>query len=103
ATQAVEILDILEMKSSQKFDMDGKALKTCCLRRLKVMKLRYCCILTTTLDFSEITSLEVLDLEGCVNLVTVHPSIGMLNRLALNMRDCRRATNFPSKVEMDSL
>ncbi|GJR42664.1 NB-ARC domains-containing protein [Tanacetum coccineum] len=137
ATQAVEILDILEMKSSQKFDIDGKAFAQMknlrilklpknnaenivvidlsyshikqfwtapkCLRRLKVMKLRYCCSLTTTPDFSEITSLEVLDLEGCVNLVTVHPSIGMLNRLVLNMRDCRRATNFPSKVEMDSL
>ncbi|GKB37507.1 NB-ARC domains-containing protein [Tanacetum coccineum] len=75
-----------------------------CLRRLKVMKLRYCCSLTTTPDFSEITNLEVLDLEGCVNMVTIHPSIGMLKRLiVLNMRDCRRARNFPSKVEMDSL
>ncbi|PWA67611.1 Leucine-rich repeat-containing protein [Artemisia annua] len=71
---------------------------------LKVMKLRYCCNLTTTPDFSEITNLEVLDLEGCVNMVTVHPSIGMLKRLVvLNMRDCRRARSFPSKVEMDSL
>ncbi|GKC56897.1 NB-ARC domains-containing protein [Tanacetum coccineum] len=75
-----------------------------CLRRLKVMKLRYCCSLTTTLDFSEITNLEVLDLEGCVNMVTIHPSIGMLKRLVvLNIRDCSRARNFPSKVEMDSL
>ncbi|PWA76345.1 NB-ARC domains-containing protein [Artemisia annua] len=75
-----------------------------CLRRLKVMKLRYCCNLTTTPDFSEITSLEELDLEGCVNLVTVHPSVGMLKRLVvLNMRDCRRARSFPNKVEMDSL
>ncbi|GKG13775.1 NB-ARC domains-containing protein, partial [Tanacetum coccineum] len=63
-----------------------------CLRRLKVMKLRYCFNLTTTPDFSEITNLEELDLEGCVNLVTVHPSIGMLKRLVvLNMRDCGRA------------
>ncbi|GKE20864.1 NB-ARC domains-containing protein [Tanacetum coccineum] len=75
-----------------------------CLRRLKVMKLRYCCSLTTTPDFSEITNLEELDLEGCVNMVTIHPSIGMLKRLVvLNMTDCRRARNFPSKVEMDSL
>ena len=47
------------------------------------MKLRYCCNLTTTPDFSEITNLEELDLEGCVNLATVHPSIGMLNKLAV--------------------
>ncbi|GJW24193.1 NB-ARC domains-containing protein [Tanacetum coccineum] len=75
-----------------------------CLRRLKVMQLRYCCNLTTTPDFSEITNLEVLDLEGCVNMVTLHPSIGMLkNLVVLNMRDCRRARSFPSKMEMNSL
>ncbi|GJS74797.1 NB-ARC domains-containing protein [Tanacetum coccineum] len=75
-----------------------------CFRRLKVMKLRYCCNLTTTPDFSEITNLEELSLEGCVNLVSIHPSIGMLNRLVvLNLRDCKRLQNFPSRVEMDAL
>ncbi|GJS42789.1 NB-ARC domains-containing protein [Tanacetum coccineum] len=69
-------------------------------RRLMVMKLRYCCNLTTTPDFSEITNLEELDLEGCVNLVSVHPSIGMLKKLVvLNLRDCKRLQNFPSRVE----
>ncbi|GKB67795.1 NB-ARC domains-containing protein, partial [Tanacetum coccineum] len=68
------------------------------------MKLRYCCNLTTTPDFSEITNLEELSLEGCVNLVSVHPSIGMLKRLVvLNLRDCKRVQNFPSRVEMDAL
>ncbi|GJY14204.1 NB-ARC domains-containing protein [Tanacetum coccineum] len=75
-----------------------------CFRRLKVMNLSYCCNLTTTPDFSEITNLEELDLEGCVNMVTVHPSIGMLKRLVmLNLRDCERLQNFPSRVEMDAL
>nr|GFA04940.1 NB-ARC domains-containing protein [Tanacetum cinerariifolium] len=73
-------------------------------RRLKIMKLRYCCNLTTTPNFLEITNLEELSLEGCVNLVSVHPSIGMLKRLVvLNLRDCKRLQNFPSRVEMDSL
>ncbi|PWA70606.1 Leucine-rich repeat-containing protein [Artemisia annua] len=68
------------------------------------MKLRYCCNLTTTPDFSEITNLEELSLEGCVNLVGVHPSIGMLKRLVLlNLRDCKQLQNFPSRVEMDGL
>ncbi|GKA63599.1 NB-ARC domains-containing protein [Tanacetum coccineum] len=68
------------------------------------MKLRCCCNLTTTPDFSEISNLEELNLEGCVNLVTVHPSIGMLKRLVvLNLRDCKRLQNFPSRVEMDAL
>ncbi|GKB68964.1 NB-ARC domains-containing protein [Tanacetum coccineum] len=75
-----------------------------CFKRLKVMKLRYCCNLTTTPDFSEITNLEELNLEGCVNMVSVHPSIGMLKRLVvLNLRDCKRLQNFPSRVEMDAL
>ncbi|GKD11348.1 NB-ARC domains-containing protein, partial [Tanacetum coccineum] len=73
-------------------------------RRLKVMKLRYCCNLTTTPDFSNITNLKELDLEGCVNLSTVHPSIGLLNKLVvLNLKDCTRVRSFPNKVEMDSL
>ncbi|GKB15820.1 NB-ARC domains-containing protein [Tanacetum coccineum] len=71
-----------------------------CFRRLKVMKLRYCCNLTTTPDFSEITNLEELDLEGCVNMVTLHPSIGMLKRLVvLNLSNCKRLLNFPSRLE----
>ncbi|PWA37350.1 NB-ARC domains-containing protein [Artemisia annua] len=72
--------------------------------RLKVMKLRYCLNLISTPDFTEIRNLEELNLEGCVNLVEVHPSIGMLKRLVvLNMRNCKRFESFPLKVEMDSL
>nr|GFB42790.1 NB-ARC domains-containing protein [Tanacetum cinerariifolium] len=75
-----------------------------CFRRLKAMKVRYYCNLTTTHDFSKITNLEELRLEGCVNLVGVHPSIGILKRLlVLNLRDCKRLQNFPSRVEMDAL
>nr|GFA11381.1 hypothetical protein [Tanacetum cinerariifolium] len=75
-----------------------------CLRRLKVMKLRYCFNLTTTPDFSEITNLEELSFEGCVNLVSVHPSIEMLKKLlVLNLSDCNRLQNFPCRVEMEAL
>nr|GEV45066.1 NB-ARC domains-containing protein [Tanacetum cinerariifolium] len=75
-----------------------------CFRRLKVIKLRCCCNLTTTPNCSEITNLEELSLEGCVNLISVHPSIGMLKRLVvLNLRDCKQLQNFPSRVEMGAL
>ncbi|KAJ0916987.1 putative TIR domain, P-loop containing nucleoside triphosphate hydrolase [Helianthus annuus] len=75
-----------------------------CFRRLKLMKLKHCYNLTSTPNFTEMTNLEELILEGCVNLVKVDPSIGMLKRLVvLNMRDCIRLSSFPSKVEMDSL
>ncbi|XP_024964214.1 TMV resistance protein N-like [Cynara cardunculus var. scolymus] len=75
-----------------------------CFARLKVMKLRHCRNLTNTPDFTSITNLEELILEGCINLVKVHPSFGMLKKLVvLNMRYCKRFRRFPCKVEMDSL
>nr|XP_043616216.1 disease resistance protein RPV1-like [Erigeron canadensis] len=75
-----------------------------CFTRLKVMKLRHCRNLTAVPDFTSMTNLENLVLEGCVNLVRLHPSVGKLKKLVtLNMRDCRKMRNFPSEVEMDSL
>ncbi|GKD35998.1 NB-ARC domains-containing protein [Tanacetum coccineum] len=68
------------------------------------MKLRYCLYLTSAPDFTDIANLEELILEGCKNLVKVHPSIGMLKKLpVLNMRDCTCLKSFPSNLEMDSL
>ncbi|GKC89895.1 NB-ARC domains-containing protein [Tanacetum coccineum] len=61
-TEAVEVLVLFLEKSSQKVHIDA----------------------------TEITNLEELDLEGCVNLVTVHPSIEMLKRhVVLNMTNCK--------------
>ncbi|XP_024958850.1 TMV resistance protein N-like isoform X2 [Cynara cardunculus var. scolymus] len=75
-----------------------------CFERLKVMKLRHCHNLTSTPNFTRITNLEELILEGCVSLVKVHPSFGMLKKLVvLNMKDCKCFRRFPCKVEMDSL
>ncbi|GJT24126.1 NB-ARC domains-containing protein [Tanacetum coccineum] len=71
-----------------------------CFRRLKVMKLRYCCNLTNTPDFSKTTNLEELNLEGCVNLVSVHPSIGMLKRLlVLNLTGCLKVNQLPEALD----
>nr|GEX18012.1 NB-ARC domains-containing protein [Tanacetum cinerariifolium] len=70
-----------------------------CFRRLKVMKLRYCYNLTTTPDFSMITNLEELDLEGCVNLVSIHPSVGMIKRLVvLNLTGCLKVNQLPEAL-----
>nr|XP_043627416.1 disease resistance protein Roq1-like [Erigeron canadensis] len=75
-----------------------------CFKSLKVMNLRHCRDLTTTPDFTEVVNLEKLILEGCVSLVKLHPSIGMLKKLVmLNMRDCINVRRFPCKVEMESL
>ncbi|KAI3745662.1 hypothetical protein L6452_08065 [Arctium lappa] len=75
-----------------------------CFGRLKVMKLSHCRNLTSTPDFTWITNLKELILEGCVNLVKVHRSFGMLKKLVvLNMRYCKRLKSFPCNIEMDSL
>ncbi|KAI3746416.1 hypothetical protein L6452_08849 [Arctium lappa] len=75
-----------------------------CFTKLRSMTLRHCRNLKKTPDFTEITNLEKLILEGCVALVEVHPSIGMLKKLVvLNMRNCESLMSFPFKVEMDSL
>ncbi|GJV68456.1 NB-ARC domains-containing protein, partial [Tanacetum coccineum] len=55
-------------------------------------------------SMDEITNLEELSLEGCLNLDTFHPSIGMLKRLvAINLSDCKRLRSFPSNLKMDKL
>ncbi|GJT70986.1 NB-ARC domains-containing protein [Tanacetum coccineum] len=104
-TEEVEVLVLMLKKNCQNIPIDGQALTH--MKNLRILKiwqpfavnfsgrldsLSNKLSLTTTPDFSEITNLEELDLEGCVNLVTVHPSIGMLKRLVvLNMGGCGRA------------
>ncbi|GJX77547.1 NB-ARC domains-containing protein [Tanacetum coccineum] len=61
--------------------------------------IQHCCNLTTTPDFSKIRNLEELNLEGCVNLVTFHPSIGMLKRLVvLNLTGCLKVNQLPEAL-----
>nr|GFC04390.1 hypothetical protein [Tanacetum cinerariifolium] len=74
-------------------------------RRLKVMKLRYCCNLTITPVFSKITNLEELNLEGCliVNqlpeaLVQVPESIGGLSCLEELDLEGNNFTSLPGSL-----
>ena len=53
--------------------------------------------LIRTPDFSGVPRLEVLRLDGCSNLVGLHPSIGQLSKLKrLNLSFCKSLTNLPS-------
>uniref|UniRef100_A0A2N9ESE5 AAA+ ATPase domain-containing protein n=1 Tax=Fagus sylvatica TaxID=28930 RepID=A0A2N9ESE5_FAGSY len=57
-----------------------------------------------TPDFTGVPNLVRIDLEGCTNLVEVHPSIGVLRRLIfLNLKDCKCLRSLPNKIEMESL
>ncbi|GAU22785.1 hypothetical protein TSUD_142240 [Trifolium subterraneum] len=50
-------------------------------------------------DFGDIPNLEVLDLEGCIKLVQIDPSIGVLKKLYfLNLEDCKNLVNIPNNI-----
>ncbi|KAK4594871.1 hypothetical protein RGQ29_018557 [Quercus rubra] len=71
---------------------------------LKFIKLKKSLKLIETLDFNEIPNLEKLDLEGCINLRSLHPSIGVHQKLTfLNLKDCKNLRSLPSKFEMEFL
>nr|XP_015866434.2 TMV resistance protein N-like [Ziziphus jujuba var. spinosa] len=73
-------------------------------RNLKFIKLSHCQNLTRTPNFTWVSNLERLVLEGCRNLVEVHPSIGILTKLRLlNLKDCTSLTSLPNFISMESL
>nr|AFP55569.1 TIR-NBS-LRR [Rosa rugosa] len=75
-----------------------------CSRNLKSIDLSYSINLTRTPDFTGIPNLEKLVLEGCTNLVKIHPSITLLKRLKIwNFRNCKSIKSLPSEVNMEFL
>nr|AFP55556.1 TIR-NBS-LRR [Rosa rugosa] len=75
-----------------------------CLDNLKSIDLSYSINLTRTPDFTGIPNLEKLILEGCTNLVDIHPSIALLKRLKIwNLRNCQSIKSLPSEVYMEFL
>ncbi|XP_030965858.1 TMV resistance protein N-like isoform X2 [Quercus lobata] len=71
---------------------------------LKFIKLKKSLKLIETPDFNEIPNLEKLDLEGCINLRSLHPSIGVHQKLTfLNLEGCKNLRSLPSKFEIEFL
>ncbi|XP_034674539.1 disease resistance protein RUN1-like [Vitis riparia] len=63
------------------------------------MDLSHSKYLIQTPDFSGITNLERLVLEGCINLREVHPSLGDLKKLNfLSLKDCKMLRRLPSRI-----
>jgi len=55
--------------------------------------------LTMMPNFLEIPNLELLDLEGCIKLVQIDPSICILRRLSrLNLKNCTKLVSIPNKI-----
>ncbi|KAK7396211.1 hypothetical protein VNO78_17051 [Psophocarpus tetragonolobus] len=71
---------------------------------LKSINLRNSKNLHITPDFSRIPNLEELILEGCINLVEVHGSLGLLQKLSyVTFKCCKNLKILPRKFGMDSL
>ncbi|KAL6315738.1 hypothetical protein AAG906_006600 [Vitis piasezkii] len=69
------------------------------LERLKSMDLSHSKCLIETPDFSGITNLERLVLEGCINLCKVHRSLGDLKKLNfLSLKNCKMLRRLPSST-----
>ncbi|XP_054793777.1 TMV resistance protein N-like [Prosopis cineraria] len=74
------------------------------LGKLKHLDLSHSKYLIKTPNFDEIPDLEIVILEGCVNLVEVHSSLGCHKNLAtVNLRGCKSIETLPRKLEMKCL
>ncbi|KAF7815356.1 TMV resistance protein N-like [Senna tora] len=63
---------------------------------LKSLKLSHSIYLIQTPNFKGVPNLESLDLEGCINLGEIHPSLGMLEKLViLNLKGCENLQMLP--------
>ncbi|KAK4570780.1 hypothetical protein RGQ29_029575 [Quercus rubra] len=71
---------------------------------LKFLKLSESLKLIEVPDTIKVPNLESLDLEDCINLRRIHPSIGIHKKLTiLNLDGCKSLTSLPSKFEMECL
>ncbi|KAL4557582.1 hypothetical protein LXL04_035765 [Taraxacum kok-saghyz] len=71
---------------------------------LTVLKLSHCLNIRYTPDFTKTPNLKELILNGCENLVEIHPSIGSLKMLVfLNLKNCKNLEISPKLTELISL
>ncbi|KAJ9691468.1 hypothetical protein PVL29_013598 [Vitis rotundifolia] len=71
---------------------------------LKYMDLSHSQYLTETPDFSRVTNLKVLILDGCTQLCKIHRSLGDLDKLArLSLKNCINLEHFPNTSQLVSL
>ncbi|KAG6592344.1 Disease resistance protein RPV1, partial [Cucurbita argyrosperma subsp. sororia] len=74
------------------------------LEKLKYIKLNHSQKLSKTPNFETIPNLTTLELEGCTNLVNIHPTIFTAKKLTfLSLKDCINLTNFPTKINIEAL
>ncbi|KAL9685589.1 hypothetical protein QQ045_023040 [Rhodiola kirilowii] len=75
------------------------------LRALRILNLSHSLCLRSTPDLSNANGLEWIILEGCINLVKIHDSIGSLRNLYnLNLKGCKNLRRLPYTIDkLDSI
>lgn len=108
-TNKLESLQLLNLASCLKlenfFDNSfGKFPSHLKFKSLKVLNLRDCLNLEEITDFSMASNLEILDLNTCFSLRTIHESIGSLDKLiTLQLDLCHNLEKLPSYLKLKSL
>jgi Leucine-rich repeat (LRR) protein len=70
---------------------------------MRELNLDYCQYLTEILDVSCLPNVETLSFTNCKNLITIHDSVGFLNKLkTLNAMGCSKLKSFPP-IKLTSL
>ena len=71
---------------------------------MKAIKLNKSLKLIKTPNFTDFPVVEELELKDCINLLALHPLIGVHKKLTLlNLKGCKNLKSLPRKLEMESL
>ncbi|XP_058733732.1 uncharacterized protein LOC131605388 [Vicia villosa] len=93
--QPNQLVELILMRSSIKQLWEGKKN----LPKLRILDLSQSENLTKMPDFGEFPNLEWLNLEGCIKLVQLDPSIELLRKIVfLNLNYCESLVSIPNNI-----
>ncbi|KAI5387501.1 hypothetical protein KIW84_073568 [Lathyrus oleraceus] len=95
AFQPNQLVELILKNSSIKQLWEGKKY----LPKLRKLDLSHSKNLVKMSDFGEVPNLERLNLEGCIELVQLDPSIEFLGKLvSLNLKGCQNLESIPNNI-----
>ncbi|XP_058760027.1 disease resistance protein RUN1-like isoform X2 [Vicia villosa] len=93
--QPNQLVELILKSSSIKQLWEGKRN----LPKLRILDLSHSKNLIKMPNFGEFLNLERLNLKGCIKLVMLDPSIGLLRKIvSLNLKDCKSLVSIPNNI-----